>query len=101
MPLHIKKAAYLKDYTVEVTFSDGRKGTVDLRDALRGPMFEVLRDKAMFAGLRVDEELETIVWPNGADLAPEYVYFRAFRDEPGLREQFARWGYIPRIGDCG
>jgi len=82
---------------VEVTFSDGRKGTVDLRDALRGPMFEVLRDKTMFAGL-FDDELATIVWPNGAGLAPEYVYFRAFRDEPGLQELFVRWGYIARKG---
>lgn len=48
---------------MEVTFSDGRKGTVDLRNALRGPMF---------AGLRGDDELATIVWPNGADLAPEW-----------------------------
>jgi hypothetical protein len=94
MRLHITKATYLKDYTVNVAFSNGKQGTVDLRDALRGPMFEVLRDKAMFAGLRVDDELETIVWPNGADLAPEYVYFRAFRDEPSLQEQFVRWGYI-------
>ncbi len=53
-------------------------------------MFEVLRDKAMFMGLRVDDELATIVWANGADLAPEYVYFRAFRDEPGLQELFVR-----------
>lgn len=94
MHLHITKVTYLKDYTVEVTFSNGKKGIVNLRDALRGPMFEVLRDKVMFSSLRVDEELATIVWPNGADLAPEYVYFKAFRDEPGLQEQFVRWGYI-------
>ncbi|WLE98538.1 MAG: DUF2442 domain-containing protein [Candidatus Electrothrix communis] len=94
MPLHIRKAAYLKDYTVEVAFSDGRRGTADLRDALRGPMFDALKDKEMFSRLRVDDELATIVWPNGADLAPEYVYFRAFQDEPGLQEQFVRWGYI-------
>ena len=45
MPLHIRKAPYLKDDIVVVTFSDsdGRKGTVDLRDALQEPMFEVLR----------------------------------------------------------
>ncbi|MCI5160895.1 MAG: DUF2442 domain-containing protein [Candidatus Electrothrix sp. AX5] len=47
-----QKSCVPEGFTVEVTFSDGRKGTVDLRDALRGPMFEVLRDKAMFAGLR-------------------------------------------------
>ncbi|MBC8445962.1 MAG: DUF2442 domain-containing protein, partial [Chloroflexi bacterium] len=47
-----------------------------------------------FSRLRVDEELETITWPNGADLAPEYIYFRAFKDDPALQEQFKEWGYI-------
>ena len=42
----------------------------------------------------IDEELETIVWPNGADLAPEYVYFQAFKEDPDLQSQFKQWGYI-------
>jgi hypothetical protein len=37
--------------------------------------------------------------PNGADLAPEYVYFRAFRDEPSLQGQFVRGG-APGGKDC-
>ena len=56
-------------------------------------MPESLKDKKLFAQLRVDDELSTIVWPNGADLAPESVYFRAFRDAPELQEQFKKWGY--------
>lgn len=94
MILHVTEARYLKDYEVEVAFNDGRKGIADLSDSLSGPVFEPLRDKELFACLKVDEELETIAWPNGADLAPEYVYFRAFRDDPKLQEQFKRWGYL-------
>ena len=49
---------------------------------------------AFFAQIKVDPELETIVWPNGADLAPEYVFFKAFEDDPELQAQFKEWGYV-------
>ncbi len=94
MFLHVTKAKYIKDYKVEVSFNNGRKGVADLFEALRGPIFEPLKDKSIFANLHVDEELATIVWPNGADLAPEYIYFKAFRDESDLQVQFKQWGYI-------
>lgn len=95
MILHVTEAKYIAGgYKVKVSFNDGRKGIADLSDALRGPVFEPLKEKAYFSRLRVDEELETITWPNGADLAPEYIYFRAFKDDPALQEQFKEWGYI-------
>ena len=65
----------------------------DLFDILCGPVFDPLKDKKLFAQLRVNEELETIAWPNGADLAPESVYFRVFKDIPELQRQFQEWGY--------
>lgn len=37
-------------------------------------MFEPLKDQARFAEFALDKELETIVWPNGADFAPEFLY---------------------------
>lgn len=95
MFLHIKQARYRNDYKVEVTFSDGRTGIADLAPALTGPVFEPLRDKGVFARFTVDADLQTIVWPNGADLAPEYIYFQAFRNDPELHEQFRTWGYLP------
>ena len=94
MFLHVIDASYLEDYKVEVDFNNGRKGIADLTDALRGAMFEPLKDKAVFANLVVDEELDTIVWSNGADLAPEYIYFQAFKNEPELQQQFKDWGYL-------
>lgn len=95
MFLHITEARHLHDYVVEVVFNNGRRGQADLSDALRGTMFSPLRDVALFSALRVDPELETIIWPNGADLAPEYVYFQAFKDVPDLQAQFRAWGYRP------
>ena len=40
---------------------------------------------ATFSMLTVDGELEIVVWPNGVDLAPEYIYFRVFKNEPELQ----------------
>lgn len=74
MLLHIKQARYVADYKVEVTFSDGRRGIADLSEALFGPVFEPLLQKSSFPKLRLDQDAGTIVWPNGADLAPEYIY---------------------------
>lgn len=80
MILHVTNAIYIGDYKVEVSFNDGRKGVADLSDALQGPVFKPLKDKAIFSQLKVDKVLETITWPNGADLAPEYIYFQAFKN---------------------
>ncbi|MFZ4536515.1 DUF2442 domain-containing protein [Propionivibrio sp.] len=94
MFLHIKEARYLGDYKVAVTFNDGKAGIADLAEALQGGgVFEALKDKSEFARLTVDAELETIAWPNGADLAPEFVYFQAFKSDPQLQQQFKTWGY--------
>lgn len=69
----ITAARYLRDYTLWLRFSDGAEGDVDLAGELHGPMFEPLRDKALFAQLQLHPELRTVVWPNGADLAPEFL----------------------------
>lgn len=63
----------LKPYVLEVTFADGERRVVDVEPELFGPVFEPLRDPAFFARACVDAELGTVVWPNGADLAPEFL----------------------------
>jgi hypothetical protein len=94
MFLHVIKAKYLYDYVVEVTFNNGREGRADLSDALKDSVFEPLKDIDQFSRLRVDSELQTIVWENGADLAPEFIYFQAFKTESALEPQFRAWGYL-------
>jgi hypothetical protein len=70
------EARYARDYVIWVRFSDGLAGEVDLRDELDGPVFEPLRDQAVFQRVRLHPELHTIVWPNGADIAPEFLHER-------------------------
>lgn len=71
--LHVKKAKYISDYQIWVSFDDGSEGNVDLEKHLTGSMFEPLKEKSLFSKVRFDEELGTITWPNGADLAPEFL----------------------------
>lgn len=48
---------------------------VDLTPFLKGPIFEpLIADPYKFAEVRVDSELGTIVWPNGADVCPDVLY---------------------------
>ena len=70
----LESARYVGGYRLELTFEDGRVGEIDLEDELWGEVFEPLRDPDQFKDFRVDEELQTIVWSTGADLAPEYLY---------------------------
>jgi hypothetical protein len=76
MLLDVIEATYIRDYTIWVKFEDGSEGEVDLSAELYGPVFEPLRDIAYFEQFRVDPELGTISWPNGADFAPEFLYDR-------------------------
>jgi hypothetical protein len=64
---------HLHDFVLRVTFKDGFQRDVDMTGELSGPIFEPLRDPAFFAQGRFDSEVGTIVWPNGADLAPEFL----------------------------
>jgi hypothetical protein len=94
MFLHITEAKHIEKYKVEVVFNNGKRGIADLSEALHGPVFEPLKNQEIFSSFVVDKELETLVWPNGADLAPEYIYFQAFKNNPELQEQFKLWSYI-------
>ena len=77
MTPRLARAEYLGDYKIGVTFDDGREGVIDLEDELWGDVFEPPKEPEIFQRFRVDTELDTIVWPTGADLAPEFLYERA------------------------
>ncbi len=68
------EAKYEHDYTVYIRFDDGMEGEVDLGDELHGEIFEPLKDHVVFMKVFVHPEFHTLCWPNGADLAPEFLY---------------------------
>jgi hypothetical protein len=62
----------LEGFVLRLRFTDGATHDVDLEAELWGPIFGPLRDDpALFRRVSVDEELGTIVWPNGADMDPD------------------------------
>ena len=69
----ITAARYVKEFTVWLRFSDGIEGEANLSQELNGPMFKPLRDRSQFAQVHFHPELNTLVWPNGADFAPEFL----------------------------
>lgn len=66
-------ARYIRDFTIWVKFADGSEGEIDLAGELLGPVFEPLRDVDYFRDFSI-AEYGTISWPNGADIAPEFLY---------------------------
>ena len=65
------------DHRLRLSFVDGTIGDVAFEDREWRGVFEPLADPAFFAQVRVDPEGGTIVWPNGADMAPEPLYAEA------------------------
>jgi hypothetical protein len=72
--IKVTDVEHLSGYRLRLAFSDGTVGEVDLADELWGEVFEPLKDVPFFSRVRVDPELGTVVWPNGADFDPEALY---------------------------
>ena len=63
---------YIKDYVLEMTFSDGARKRMDFKPMLQGEVFGELIDREKFVQYGLTRN--TIEWANGADIAPEYLY---------------------------
>ena len=71
----VTDAKALPDFCLWVRFSDNTEGEVNLKDFVANdprPVIAALRDPAIFAAIRV--EMDTVIWTNGFDLAPEFLY---------------------------
>lgn len=71
-------AAYRGDYRVFVRFNDGKESEIDLENYIKSKneetVFAPLKDLHIFKTVHFDSDLDTIVWANGADIAPERLY---------------------------
>jgi hypothetical protein len=68
-------ASPLEGHRLRIRYEDGVEGIIDL-DAIVSfhGVFAPLKDPAYFSQVRVDSELGTVSWPNGADLDPDVLY---------------------------
>lgn len=72
--VHVTAVEIIGDHRLRLAFEDGAEGEVDLTGWTWQGVFEPLADPSYFNRVTLDSELGTIVWPNGADLAPETLY---------------------------
>ena len=77
-------------YTLQLRFDDGLERRIDFRPMLAGELFGPLRDPAVFNQVRLDTEVHTIVWPNGADFDPATLHDWPLH-EAAFRELAQRW----------
>jgi len=61
-------------YTLRVQFDDKTEQTIDFKPVLAGELFGPLRELALFNQVKIDSEVRTLVWPNGADFDPETLH---------------------------
>jgi hypothetical protein len=64
---------YIADHSIRLRFQDGIEGEVNLTDELYGEVFQPLKNLEYFSSFQLHPELHTVVWPNGADFAPEFL----------------------------
>lgn len=72
--LHINEVEWCGDHRLRLAFDNGVEKIVDVSPLLTGPMFEPLHDTVQFRQVALDPVARTVVWANGADLAPEAVF---------------------------
>ena len=93
--LHITDAQYDGDYRIRFVFNNGREGVADLRTMIfedARSVFALLRDLSAFRQFFIEHG--ALCWPGEVDVAPEYIYFLAFKDDESLGDQFEEWGYV-------
>jgi Protein of unknown function (DUF2442) len=74
-PLHRVRAFKIEGpYILRVEFDDATEQVIDFQPVLAGELFGPLRDLAVFNQVRIDPEVKTLVWPNGADFDPATLH---------------------------
>ena len=70
----VRDVKYVGDYKLQLKFEDGTLREVDLSHHLDGEVFVPLRKPERFRSVYLNTDLETIVWDNGADMSPDFLY---------------------------
>jgi hypothetical protein len=70
----VRSVKIVAPYTLRVGFDDGTEQTIDFRPVLAGELYGPLRALAVFNAVKIDPEVHTLVWPNGADFDPATLH---------------------------
>lgn len=93
--LAVNEAKYSGNYCISLAFNNGRKGVANLKETIfhdKRLIFSKLKDESNFKDFKVEHS--TVVWSNEIDLASEYLFYLAFKDDLDLQDQFKQWGYL-------
>ncbi len=95
MSIKVLAAEHLHDMVLKIKFNDQKEYIIDLGVFILNEPLKIIRalqDQKLFHDFTIAHG--TICWANGADLAPEYLYFLANKEGPQLHEKFTAWGYL-------
>lgn len=81
-------------YSLNIKFNDGKTVFVDFEPVLVGELFGPLLDKKVFSEVKIDPEVKTLVWPNGADFDPNTLHDWDQKKDFLLKEA-AKWKFSP------
>ena len=77
-------------YTLDVQFADSTTQKIDFQPVLGGEIYGPLRDQSLLAQVKVDPEIHTLVWPNGADFDPATLHDWPSHEE-AFRQRAKQW----------
>lgn len=90
-PIHrITSVELISPYALRLGFADGLARTINFEAVLTGELYGPLRDPAVFAQVRLDPEVHTLVWPTGADFDPATLHDWP-EHEAAFRAAAKRW----------
>ncbi len=90
----VRSCEVVGPYTLRVSFDDATQQVIDFEPVLAGDLFRALRDPELFRQVRIDPEVHTLIWPNGADFDPATLHdWPKYANE--LAERARKWEMTP------
>lgn len=84
---YITDVRYDSGFKLHLLFEDGCWRSADLESHLDGEIFEPLREPSRFRTAHLNEDIDTVVWDNGADMSPDFLHEISVPvDDPALRK---------------
>ena len=89
----VRSFEIVSPYTLRIQFDDETSQTINFQPVLAGEMYGPLRDLSLFNQVRLDTEVHTLVWPNGADFDPATLHDWTEQEE-ALIARAQKWELI-------